>query len=149
MATTNNPSIDFTHWIMRATAYLIDSLILLIGVIIILSITDSGISGILVSWVVLSAIYFILIEAFWGRTVGKKIVGLKVQLITGGKISFAKSIIRNISKITLVGPLIGWLIAVITSGADRRQRWTDRFAKTTVVQTRQIIQTAPAIPTTN
>jgi uncharacterized RDD family membrane protein YckC len=139
MTTISNPPIDFTHWTMRLAAYLIDSIILAIVVVIISFIAKGGLVTIALSWVILSALYFILLDAFWGATIGKKIVGLEVQLEKGGRISLIKSIIRNISKITIVLPIVGWMIAVITSGIDRRQKLTDRWAGTTVVQTRQIV----------
>jgi uncharacterized RDD family membrane protein YckC len=124
---------------MRLAAYMIDSIILAIVVVIISLIAKGGLVTIALSWVILSALYFILLDVFWGATIGKKIVGLEVQLEKGGRISLIKSIIRNISKITIVLPIVEWMIAVITSGIDRRQKLTDRWAGTTVVQTRQIV----------
>ena len=138
MATESNPPIDFTHWTMRLAAYLIDSIMLGIVVVLIMIVAGGGLLILALSWVILSAIYFILLDVLWGATIGKKLVGLEVQLEKGGRISPTKSVIRNISKITLVLPIVGWMIAVITSGIDRCQKLTDRWAGTTVVQTRQI-----------
>jgi uncharacterized RDD family membrane protein YckC len=147
MTTVINPPIDFTHWAMRLTAYIIDSIMLAIVVGIIAFASNGGLVVIALGWVVLSGLYFIILDVYSGGTIGKRIVGLEVQLEKGGRISLTKSIIRNISKITIVLPIVGWLIAVITSGIDRRQKYLDRLAGTTVVQTRQIVQsTFPSAP---
>jgi uncharacterized RDD family membrane protein YckC len=84
-------------------------------------------------------LYFILLDVYWGTTIGKRIMGLEVQLEKGGRISLKQSIIRNISKIVIILPILDWLIAVVTSGTDRRQKYTDRIAGTTVTQTRKTV----------
>jgi uncharacterized RDD family membrane protein YckC len=96
---------------------------------------------------ILSILYFIILDVYWGATIGKRVMGLEVQLVKGGRISLDKSFIRNISKIFIVFLFLDWLIAVVTPGSDRRQKYSDRYAGTTVVQIRQAFQsTAPSTP---
>jgi uncharacterized RDD family membrane protein YckC len=73
-------------------------------------------------------------------------MGLVVQLEKGGKVSLMQSFIRNISKIFFFPVFLDWIIAMVTSGEDRQQKFTDRIAKTKVIQTRQIVQSAKPAP---
>ena len=147
MTTISNPPVDLTHWLVRLLAYAIDSIIFgVVAVLILLVSKDMGIT--LVVWVVLSLLYFILLDVYWGATIGKNVMGLVVQTEKGGKVSLTQSFIRNISKIVFFPVFLDWIIAMVTSGEDPRQKFTDRIAKTTVIQTRQIVKSAkPAPPT--
>jgi uncharacterized RDD family membrane protein YckC len=149
MATTNQ--IDWTHWIYRLIAIIIDGIIIAIPTAIINFIITAALVlnaanlwyyawG---SWIisfliegVLMLLYFIVLELMWGATIGKRVMGLRVQTVQGQKVDFGKSFIRNISKI--FGPLIllDWLIGIVTEG-DKRQKFTDRIAGTTVISTKQ------------
>ncbi len=147
MVESINPSIDLTHWLLRLLAYVIDSIIVgIVSFAISLAFRGQLITVLLLAWVVLSMVYFILLDIYWGTTVGKKIMGLAVQLEKGGRVSFMPSLIRNISKIFILLPVLDWVIAMVTSGEDRQQKFSDRFAQTTVVQTRQIVQHANPPP---
>jgi uncharacterized RDD family membrane protein YckC len=65
-------------------------------------------------------------------------------MTNGNKVTLDKSFIRNISKIYWLLLLLDWIVALVTPGADRRQKYTDRIAGTTVVQTSQaFIATTP------
>ena len=79
-------------------------------------------------------LYSIILEVSWnGQSLGKKLLNLQVQMVNGGKIDFAKSFMRNISKIFWLLLFIDWLLGVVTQGSDKRQRYFDRIAGTTVV----------------
>ena len=146
--TSNNPPIDMTYLIMRIAAFVIDSLILVVVIVAVAILAHIGLAMFLII-AILPLIYFMLLDVYMDGTIGRKIVGLQVQLEKGGKITIKQSTIRNLSKIFLFPVAIDWLIAVITSGADRRQNYLDRIAGTTVVQTRQISQsTVPPPPPT-
>jgi len=151
--------IDFMHWFVRLIAYIIDAIIIAIVTIIIdgivaiaLLVSGGGIFLYGGFWLftgifgLLSILYFIILDVAWGATIGKRLMGLQVQTIDGGGISIDKSFIRNISKIFWLFLLLDWLIAVVTAGADRRQKLTDRWAGTTVIQTKQVIQTTTSPP---
>jgi uncharacterized RDD family membrane protein YckC len=147
-------------WVIRAIAYIIDAIIIsivafIIGVILAAVIVLSGAFFLFVGyWLflltfgILSLLYFILLDVYRGATIGKGIMGLEVQLVKGGRISLGKSFIRNISKIFWLFLFLDWLIAIVTPGPDNRQKWTDRYAGTTVVQVRKspIGSTEPSPP---
>ena len=90
-------------------------------------------------------LYFLYAEVAWGGTLGKRIMGLRVQTVNGGKINYSQSFIRNISKIFWVFLLLDWLIGIATPG-DRRQKYSDRMAGTVVVQVNQAF--ASVVPPT-
>lgn len=142
--------LDFGHWILRLIALVIDSVILsiiawIIWILISPIIFAAAIGGFLLGYGyslifplivgILMVLYFAFLEVNWeGATIGKRLMGLKVQTINNGKIGFDKSIIRNISKIYWVLLLLDWIVGIATPGDDRRQKYTDRIAGTTVVQ---------------
>ena len=96
---------------------------------------------------ILEVIYFVFLEVSCdGATVGKKIMGLKVQMTNGNKVTFDKSVIRNISKIYPIFLFLDWLIVVLTPGSDPRQKYTDRIAGTTVVQVSQPFASISSTP---
>jgi uncharacterized RDD family membrane protein YckC len=83
-------------------------------------------------------IYAAILDMSWGATVGKRVLGFQVQMVNGSKIDFGKAFIRNISKIYPLFLLLDWIIGIATPGADRRQKYTDRIAGTTVVSIKQV-----------
>ena len=111
MTTDNSGQIDFMHWVIRLIAYIIDAVIIsivsfIIGIILAAVIVLSGAFFLFVGyWLflltfgILSILYFIILDVYWGATIGKRVMGLEVQLVKGGRISIDKSFIRNISKI--------------------------------------------------
>jgi uncharacterized RDD family membrane protein YckC len=76
-------------------------------------------------------------ESSSGSSIGKKLIGLKAQMTDGSKTNFGKAFMRNISKIFWPILLIDWLLGVVTPGQDRRQKYFDRMAGTTVVSFKQ------------
>jgi uncharacterized RDD family membrane protein YckC len=158
--TTDSGQLDFNHWLLRLVAYIIDSIIILIPTYIIwflitISALFSGAFFLFAfgAWLILPLIlglievlYFVILDVYWGATIGKRVLGLQVQMVNGAKVPFGKAFIRNISKIYWLFLILDWLIAVATPGADKRQKYTDRIAGTTVVQARQAFQTASAPP---
>jgi uncharacterized RDD family membrane protein YckC len=85
-------------------------------------------------------------EASYGATLGKKVLGLQVQMVNGSKVTFDKAFIRNISKIFWLFLLLDWILGVATPGHDQRQKYTDRIAGTTVVQVKQAFATVSPPP---
>lgn len=79
--------------------------------------------------------YFIVLTALWGKTIGKKIMGIKVVNIENTKTpSFGKVLIRE-----TIGKLVSFLalgIGLIWIIFDsKKQGWHDKIAKTSVVST--------------
>lgn len=138
--------IDFSHWVLRFIALIIDGVILSIIASILWSFVFVSllVTGAFLGYGyalifplivgVLMVLYFAFFEVTWGATLGKRFLGLKVQTTNGGQVAFDKSIIRNISKIYWIFLLVDWLLGVFTPGDDRRQKYTDRIAGTTVIQ---------------
>lgn len=165
MGTENSTPLDIGHWVLRLIALIIDSIILSIVTWILVnfvfvSLLFRGPSNWF--WVgygytlffpfilgILEVLYFVFLEVSQGATFGKKIIGLKVQMANGDKVTFDKSFIRNISKIYPLFLLLDWLIAILTPGSDPRQKYTDRIAGTTVVQVSQPFASISSTPQQN
>lgn len=156
--TTDSGQIDWNNWIVRLVAYIIDTVILAIvsGIIVFVALAALIVSGgaffffggyfvMLGVLGLLSILYFILLDVYWGATIGKRILGLKVQTVEGGKVTIGKSFIRNISKFFGLFLLLDWLIGIVTVG-NKQQKYTDRIAGTKVVQLKQVLQSMTPPP---
>lgn len=132
------------HWIKRIVAYIIDAIIVWIVLTLILLAAFpvwwavGGFFGIFFGFgallgALLALLYWIIQEGFMGGTVGKKIMGLRV-VGTTGPMDLIRATIRNVTKIHGLLLLLDWILGLATEG-DPRQKFTDRFAGTTVVRT--------------
>lgn len=160
MTTSSSGQFDFVHWLLRLVAYAIDSFIIFIPTWIIwflitlsLVFAESVFFFAWGAWLILplilgiiEIIYFVLLDVYWGATIGKRILGLQVQMVNGGKVPFDKAFIRNISKIYWLFLVLDWLIGVATSGADKRQKYSDRIAGTTVISVKQVFAASSSSP---
>lgn len=83
--------------------------------------------------VILPWLYFTVMEAVWGGTVGKLALGLRVTALDGRPISWRQSIVRNLLRIidNLAGYFVG---AIFIWNSPLCQRLGDRVAKTVVVR---------------
>jgi uncharacterized RDD family membrane protein YckC len=167
--TSQSSEIDFNHWLFRFLALLIDSIITYIPAYIIYIVISGilwpvpsylsgwGLGGYWTPWWaiyllflfiagIIQVLYFAFLEVSWGATIGKRVLGLQVQMVNGSKVVFGKALIRNISKIYGLFLLLDWLIGIATPGSDRRQKYTDRMAGTTVVSIKQPFATAQPTP---
>jgi uncharacterized RDD family membrane protein YckC len=152
---------DFNHWVLRLIALVIDAIIIGIIAWVIYYVALAPIIwprttffGVTVSaepwwsgyfvypfiqgiiWVLYSAV----LDVSWGATIGKRVMGFQVQMVNGGKVDFGKAFMREISKIYPLLLLLDWIIGVATPGPDRKQRYFDRMAGTTVVSIKQPFQ---------
>jgi 5-formyltetrahydrofolate cyclo-ligase len=157
--TTEIEQIDWGHWILRLVALIIDEVLLTIVlgifavILAVATIISGGIGfifagfGFLIFWLilgVLAVLYFTVFDSYWGGTIGKRVMGLRVQMLNGDKVPLEKSLIRNLSKFFgLV--IIDWLIGILTPG-DKRQKFSDRYAGTIVVQSKQAFGSVPPPP---
>lgn len=151
MTHSSSGQLDFNHWLLRLLAYIIDTVIIavIVGVIwnfalLALIATNNFWLGIGFYWVtfpfligIIEVFYFVVLEIWIGATLGKKLLGFHVQMENGDKITASKSFMRNISKIYWPLLLLDWLLGVVTEGSDRRQKYSDRLAKTTVASITQ------------
>jgi len=131
------------HWLRRLIAGIIDSIIMSIvaGIIsLILALPTILITGVFLvgAFPFLHGILFFLyasfMEANLGTTIGKQIMNLKVTTMEGKLPSLYKTAIRDISKIYWLLWLIDTLVGMATVG-DPHQKYSDRFAGTTVAST--------------
>jgi uncharacterized RDD family membrane protein YckC len=77
--------------------------------------------------------YYIFAEAFYGQTVGKRIVGIRVVDEDGGQVGFGAAVVRNLLR--LVDGLFFYLVgALFAFSSPRGQRLGDRAARTVVVR---------------
>ncbi|KAB8137873.1 RDD family protein [Gracilibacillus oryzae] len=135
----------------RATAFIIDQAILLLTQIIIiitfslslqnslLDMEELLISIILILLFLLNFGYFIILEFFWaGRTIGKRMLGLRVIQENGHRITFLSSLIRNFMRLIdslPAGYLIGLLLIFLH---PKHKRLGDMTAGTLVVHEYQL-----------
>jgi uncharacterized RDD family membrane protein YckC len=145
--TSSSEQLDFSHWIIRLIAFIIDSIIIaipsaIIWIIIGIAVVFTPASFIAVYglWLLLpfifgiiEVLYFVILDVYWGATIGKRIFGLKVQMLNGSKVPFGKAFIRNITKIYWLFLFLDWILGIATAG-DKRQKYTDRIAGTIVIQ---------------
>jgi uncharacterized RDD family membrane protein YckC len=78
--------------------------------------------------------YFILLEAYAGRTIGKKVLGFKVVGIDGKRIGILKSLIRNVLRLVDGLPAFNILGIILISTSPKNQRLGDYVAKTFVIR---------------
>lgn len=136
--------LDFNHWLLRLIAFVIDCLIIAIPTAIISYLLAASwwLSPLILG--ILEVLYFALMDVYYGATIGKRLLGFKVQTTNGDRVSIDKSFIRNISKIYWILLILDWLLGVVTPGNDRRQKYSDRYAGTTVVSVNQPTSSQPS-----
>jgi uncharacterized RDD family membrane protein YckC len=160
MSTGSSSQFDMNHWLLRLIAFIIDSIIIgivagIIWTFVILSLFFGGgfwwfgwefYLGLPFLLGILELLYFMFMEASYGATLGKRVLGLQVQMVNGSKVTFDKAFIRNISKIFWLFLLLDWILGVATPGHDQRQKYTDRIAGTTVVSVKQAFSSVSTPP---
>ena len=78
--------------------------------------------------------YLIVMEAYVGWTVGKRLLGMKVVDSSGNRIGLGKSIIRNLLRMVDGLPAFNILGVILIISSEKGQRFGDRVAKTYVVK---------------
>ena len=103
---------------------------------------DLGLALIILLYVAVWLSYGMLSEYFWyGQTIGKWVLGLRVVDSTGLELQFHQVAIRNLVRVVDLFPLLGLAGGVVMLLNRRLQRLGDLAAGTVVVRNRQ-----PAIP---
>lgn len=78
-------------------------------------------------------LYYVILEALTGKTVGKLLVKTRVVKLNGEKISWGQAIVRNLCRI--IDGFCFYLVAVIVIAFTKRnQRVGDLIAKTVVIK---------------
>jgi uncharacterized RDD family membrane protein YckC len=84
-------------------------------------------------WAALSLLYYFASEAMTGRTLGKRLLGLRVAAADGGRAGAGQIAVRTIFRLLDgIGFYLVGLVVILASGR-RRQRLGDLAARTTVV----------------
>ena len=128
------------HWLRRLIAGIIDSIIIaiIVWIISLFIVFPSGATWPIRASDFLHGVLFFLYAAFMestrGTTIGKQIMYLKVTTVDGKLPTLDRTLIRDISKIHGLLWLIDTLIGMATVG-DPHQKYSDRFAGTTMVST--------------
>ncbi|MEN8234398.1 MAG: RDD family protein [Actinomycetota bacterium] len=129
----------------RFLARLIDSIIVMVAMLPIVTIAGIGMGFGSITFGILSAVlvvaYFALMETYQGQTLGKMLLKLKTVAPDGGKPSLEAAIKRNAWYLLGIVPFIGGLaqlavviyIAVTISQSAMNLGWHDTFAGTKVV----------------
>lgn len=130
------PAVQYVGVGPRFLAVLIDGIILgiIAGLLVaLLGSQQAGATGGLTGLIAL--VYFIVMEATRGATIGKMALGLRVVRVDGGSISWTESIVRNLLRI--VDGLFAYLVgAIFIWTSPLKQRLGDKVARTVVVRTR-------------
>ena len=88
-------------------------------------------------------IYHFLMEAVFGWTLGKKILGLRVAELDGSRLTWRGALIRNLLRPLEVNLAVGMIGVLFMVNSPRRQRLGDRLGRTLVVQERAPAKDAP------
>jgi membrane protease YdiL (CAAX protease family)/uncharacterized RDD family membrane protein YckC len=90
---------------------------------------NTGIGLITLGVLTLAFNYFALAEWRWGKTIGKRAVGVRVIAEPGAELTWNRAVIRNLARV--VDALGGFLLM---TGDDRHQRVGDRLGRSVVVR---------------
>ncbi|AGN01291.1 RDD domain-containing protein [Salinarchaeum sp. Harcht-Bsk1] len=125
----------------RAVAVIVDTVVLfVVGYLIAMATGSTTGSGFALQglpallWFGAGFAYYIVLEAEYGQTPGKRLVGIEVVGEDGGPIDYQASVIRNVLRFVdalffyLVGAILIWI-------SDEGQRLGDRVGDTYVVKT--------------
>lgn len=135
-AQTQTPAMQYVGVGTRFLAVLIDSIIIGVVAGIINAVAGAGhaiVSGSITG--VLALVYFIVMEAMQGATLGKMALGLRVVKLDGSPISWSDSLIRNLLRI--IDGLFAYLVgAIFIWTSPLKQRLGDKAAHTVVIKRR-------------
>lgn len=140
------------HWARRVIAFLIDAIIISLAVAIISAIiaipilmttgfpTSTAFPTWWATWwgawfggaiSLVLFLYFFLAEGLYAKTIGKHVMGLRVERLDGKHVDFRDSVIRNISKIYWLLLVLDVLVGLGMHG-EFSQKWSDRYIGTKV-----------------
>jgi len=91
-------------------------------------------AGIVAVSSIMPLLYFFLLVAVTGRTLGKAVMGMRVVNRAGKRLSVARSLVRAVAYVVSIAPLFAGFLWVLVD-SDRRA-WHDRIAGSRVVYDR-------------
>ncbi|MGM0366079.1 MAG: RDD family protein [Actinomycetota bacterium] len=89
-----------------------------------------------IAFLVFMAAYFVLLEAYWSKTLGKLAMGIKVAGTNGQKPGLKKSMARNILRVVDSLPAGNILGIILIASSRQKERFGDRIAGTRVIKYR-------------
>jgi len=142
------------HWIRRLIAAIIDGVLIyvttgIISWLLLLHLLVMGaplFTG--VAFPFMSGVLWMLYASFTESglgTIGKQVVRLRVTTVDGKPASLDRTFIRNISKVYPLFWLLDVIIGMATPG-DSHQKYSDRFAGTTVVSATSTLSNSISLP---
>lgn len=87
-------------------------------------------------FLVVMALYMIVLEGWLGATLGKRLVGLRVVRVGGGRPGLWRSLVRNVLRAVDSLPTLNILGVILILRSPERARFGDRVAGTRVVWAR-------------
>jgi uncharacterized RDD family membrane protein YckC len=87
-----------------------------------------------IAFLVIMIFYFIALEARFGQTLGKLIMGIKIIDKEGNSPGFRKSLIRNLLRVVDALPSLYILGIYLISTSEKNQRYGDKKANVIVVK---------------
>jgi uncharacterized RDD family membrane protein YckC len=149
--TLTRDSVAQEYWVKRLLAYVIDAIIVyaVIGLIAAATVLPAFLMGVFVpgssprmpflggflgtvSSLIL-VLYFTLAEATYGKTIGKRVMGLRVAMDSGGRLPLGSSFLRNLSKISWVFLILDVILGLVLE-TGYKKKYSDRFLGTSVIQ---------------
>lgn len=146
--------IILAKWEDRFVAWLVDFILvaIIVNVIFFLSALPSSFpfwgihidekSGLMINqpyeYIAASSIFFVywlFFEYFWGQTLGKKIVNIKITNLVGEKIDIKNTAIESFGKSFLLP--VDFILGLIFSN-KRRQRIFNKVSKTVVIKLKKV-----------
>lgn len=126
---------DYAGFWIRALATILDSLIvgLPLNILFLATGNESGTSSQGLQTLIL-AVYTIVLWVQWGRTIGGRLLGLRLVRVDGQPVTYGTAVVRYVM---LIVSFIVLLLGVIWVGFDKRkQGWMDKAAGTYVIRDR-------------
>ena len=120
----------------RGGAWLVDILLSVVVAVIVaaaVGVVSDALAAVVFLLVLVGG--YVVSEAVWGQTPGKRLVGISVVDTNGNEISAGDAVMRNITKLLGGSSLLFILVGVVLIADSRdNQRLGDRMADTLVVR---------------
>ena len=139
-ASAGTRPVEYASFGRRLGAALLDSLVLIIGLIWLLGGALLTIALLIISL----SFYFQFCEKRWGQTIGKNATGIRVLSLDGSELTWNQTAWRNLLRLVDLPLAMVGADYLIVRGSPRQQRLGDRVAKTIVVRERSPEAQEPA-----
>ena len=124
--------VEYASFGRRLGAALLDSLVLIIGLVWLLGGALLTIALLIISL----SFYFQFCEKRWGQTIGKNATGIRVLSLDGSELTWNQTAWRNLLRLVDLPLAMIGADYLIVRGSPRQQRLGDRVANTIVVRER-------------